>query len=157
MINYTFEYLDKLPEEVESMIHAGHVKDEAGNGIICNYQTFSIVIKTIENTIAGALSAYTAFAEIYVDDIWVRPDHRGKNLGRMLLQSLESRFKGKGYNNINLVTSAFQAPEFYKKCGFDVEFVRTNKSNPSLTKTFFIKYFDDVEQKQGLLESAVQK
>lgn len=29
----------------------------------------------------------------------------------------------------------------YEKCGFELEFVRKNKSNPKLTKYFFIKYF----------------
>ena len=42
-------------------------------------------------------------------------------------------------DNINLETNAFQAVGFYKKCGFEVEFVRHNKTNPKLTKTFFIK------------------
>lgn len=31
--------------------------------------------------------------------------------------------------------------EFYKKCGFEVEFIRENKENPNLTKYFLVKYF----------------
>ena len=31
--------------------------------------------------------------------------------------------------------------EFYKKCGFKVEFVRENKKNPKLNKYFLVKYF----------------
>jgi len=58
----------------------------------------------------------------------------------MLLREIEDRFTNKGYNNINLITNQFQAAEFYKKCGFEVEFIRENKENPKLTKTFFIKY-----------------
>ena len=34
--------------------------------------------------------------------------------------------------------------------GFTVEFIRKNHKNPQLTKTFFIKYFDDEIQTQGL-------
>lgn len=69
----------------------------------------------------------------------------------IILQALENHFRGKGFNNINLVTSAFQAPGFYEKCGFQVEFVRENMKNPKLTKTFFVKFFDDEVQTQGLL------
>ena len=29
----------------------------------------------------------------------------------------------------------------YKKCGFEVEFIRENKENPKLTKYFLVKYF----------------
>ena len=59
-------------------------------------------------------------------------------------------FKNKGFNNINLVTSAFQAPEFNRKCGYVAEFTRENTRNPKLSKTFFSKYFEDTVQTQGL-------
>ncbi len=52
-----------------------------------------------------------------------------------------------------MVTSAFQAPGFYEKCGFQAEFVRINKKNPKLTKTFFVKFFSDEIQTQGILKS----
>ena len=84
--------------------------------------------------------------------MWVSSSHRGKGYGRKLLQELVDHFEGKGFNNINLVTNAFSAPEFYKKCGFTVEFVRENKVNPKLTKTFFIKYFKNKTQTQGILK-----
>ena len=82
--------------------------------------------------------------------MWVHSAYRGKGYGRKLLHELENHFEGKGFNNMNLVTSAFQAPDFYKKCGFTVEFVRENKVNPKLTKTFFAKYFKNEIQHQGI-------
>ncbi len=80
------------------------------------------------------------------------PCIRDQGLGKKLLAALEQAFTGKGYNNINLVTSDFQAPDFYKKCGFKVEFIRPNPHNPLLSKTFFIKYFKDKNQHQGILK-----
>lgn len=71
------------------------------------------------------------------------PTAPGNNIARRLIAELENNFKDRGHNKINLVTSHFQAPNFYKKWGFKVEFVRVNKKNPHLSKTFFIKYFDD--------------
>jgi len=68
------------------------------------------------------------------------------------LKGLEDHFKGQGFNNINLVTNQFNAPEFYKKCGFQAEFTRQNLKNPQLTKTFFIKFFEDEVQNQGILQ-----
>lgn len=150
--NYHITKVDQLLDEVENLIHQGHVRDEADNGIVCNYKKFALVVKDSEDEIVGALQAYTVFSEIYVDDIWVSPGSRENGLGRKLLQELENQFKGQGYNNINLVTSHFQAPDFYKKCGFIEEFTRVNKKNSKLRKTFFVKYFDEENQFQGVLK-----
>ena len=57
------------------------------------------------------------------------------------MQTIEDYFKDKGFENINLTTYGFQAPEFYKKCGFNVEFIRKNKENPKLDKYYLVKYF----------------
>jgi ribosomal protein S18 acetylase RimI-like enzyme len=151
MTDFKVEYLDAIPDVLDEKIHQGHIVDEASQGITCNYKPFLFIVKNNYSEMIGALTAYTAYSEIYVDDIWVDPNYRKAGIGRKLLESLERRFKSKGYNNINLVTSQFQAPDFYKKCGFEVEFVRQNKCNPKLTKTFFIKYFDDALQNQGIL------
>lgn len=146
------EFLDALPSDVLNLIEKGHAKDEAAKGVYCGYKKFAIILRAHDGSFIGALQAYTAFAEIYIDDIWVSPDYRCRGLGRKMLTLLEKRFQNKGYNNINLVTSDFQAPDFYKRCGYAVEFVRVNQQNPHLTKTFFVKYFDDDKQFQGLLE-----
>lgn len=151
MSNCKTEFVDVLPDDIEAKMRKDLIEYESSHGIDVNYRRFSIILKDETNDAIGVINAFTAFSEIYVDDMWVDKSHRGKGYGRKLLQALENYFKGKGFNNINLVTSAFQAPEFYRKCGFTAEFVRKNVKNPKLTKTFFIKYFDDEEQKQGIL------
>ena len=66
-----------------------------------NYKRFSVIL--YEQDIAcGVINAYTAFAEIYIDDIWVDSDYRGQGYGKKLLLALEDHFKGQGFNNINL-------------------------------------------------------
>jgi ribosomal protein S18 acetylase RimI-like enzyme len=152
-MNYTIEFVDKISDLEEDKMTKDLVAYESAHKIDVNYKTFSVVLRDGSGVVFGVLNAFTAFAEIYVDDIWVDAAHRGKGLGKKLLQELERHFQGKGFNNINLVTSAFQAPGFYEKCGFQVEFVRVNKKNPQLTKTFFVKFFDDEVQTQGLLKS----
>jgi ribosomal protein S18 acetylase RimI-like enzyme len=150
MKDYNIELVDKISDDVDEKMSAGFAEYESSHGIDVNYKPFSLVLRNEKQEVLGVLNAFTAFAEIYIDDIWVDKNHRGKGYGRILIAELESRFKGQGFNNINLVTSAFQAPEFYQKCGFQVEFVRKNLKNPKLTKTFFVKYFDDEIQTQGI-------
>jgi len=143
MSQFKFEYLDIVSSDVEELMHLGHLQDEKKHDIKFNYKKFMIVIRDQNNNLVGALIAYTVYKEIYVDDIWVDPLYRNKGLGRQLLKILEDQFKEQGYHNINLVTSEFQASDFYKKCGFEVEFVRINKKDSQFTKTFFIKYLND--------------
>lgn len=147
------EMVEKVSDEIEEKMRKDLIEYEARHGIDVNYKPFSLVLRDEANNVIGVLNAFTAFSEIYIDDIWVDSACRGKGYGRQLIQILEERFKGKGFNNMNLCTSAFQAPEFYQKCGFEIEFVRVNKKNLKLTKTFFVKYFDDEIQTQGILDS----
>ena len=58
----------------------------------------------------------------------------------MLVKAVEDYHKDKNFENINLTTYGFQAPEFYKKCGYEIEFIRKNKDNSKLDKYFFVKY-----------------
>src|SRR4029079_17324171 len=152
-MNYKIEFTDILSEDIEEKMRKDLVEYESSHGIDVNYKKFVLVLKNESGNALGVLNAFTAFSEIYVDDMWVDSSYRGKGCGRKLLQELENHFEGKGFNNINLVTSAFNAPEFYKKCGFSVEFVREKKINPKRTKTFFIKYCKNEHQKQGILKN----
>ena len=127
-------YSTELDKNIDKKVEQGMVQYEAEHGIDVNYQRFYLLCHNNANEIVGVLNAYTAFAEIYIDDLWVDSNNRGKGYGSLLIKELEDRFTNKGFNNINLCTSAFQAPEFYKKCGFELEFVRENKHNPKLTK-----------------------
>lgn len=151
MDDCTIEFVESLSKDDEETMVKGFVEYETSHGIYVNYKHFSIVLRGNSGIAIGVLNAFTAFAEIYVEDIWIDKNFRGRGYGRKLLQELENHYAGKGFNNINLVTSAFQAPEFYKKCGYTADFVRKNIKNPKLTKTFFVKYFEDEVQMQGVV------
>ena len=145
------ELVDELDVAIEEQMQEDLVKYEASCGIDVNYKSFSLLLREGDD-IVGVLKAYTAFSEIYIDDIWVDSNHRLKGFGKHLIEELLNHFEGKGFNNINLCTSAFQAPEFYKKCGFELEFVRENIQNPKLTKYFFVRFFKNQNQTQGTLQ-----
>ena len=138
-------------KDVEARMRSDLAEYESSHGIDVNYERFSISLSEGGGNTLGVLHGYTAYAEIYVDDLWVDSFHRGRGFGSKLMQALEDKYSGEGFNNINLVTSAFQAPGFYRKCGFEEEFTRRNLQNPKLDKTFFVKFFENEEQTQGLL------
>lgn len=140
-----------LDEITEKKMRDDLIEYEASHGIVVNYKQFALIMRDDSGQAIGVLNAYTAFSEIYIDDIWVDSAHRHQGHGRALIAELESMFEGKGFNNINLVTSAFQAPSFYEKCGFTAEFTRENQHNLKLSKTFFVKFFKNSDQSQGLI------
>ncbi len=136
------EYTENLSADANNKMTTGQEKYERDNGVTINFREFAFVLSNENGEIFGVLNAYTAYAEIYIEDLWVDESVRRMGYGKQLMQALENHFRGKGYNNINLVTNEFQAPGFYKKCGYKVEFIRVNKTNSKLTKTFFIKYLE---------------
>ena len=140
MSDLLVEYLNYVPSDLKNICHQWMTEYETNHAVKCNYKKFSIIAKSNDEEIIGILLGYTAFEEIYIEDICVKSRHRNKGIGTKLLKNVEKKFVNRGYNNINLVTSSFQAVEFYKKYGFKIEFIRENKQNPKFTKTFFIKY-----------------
>lgn len=132
---------DDLTKADAAFVEAEHSKYEQKKGALCNYTPFHYVAKKNEETI-GVISGYTCWEEVYIDDLVVREEYRGQGVGKLLMETVELGFANQGFDNINLVTSAFEAPGFYKKCGYELEFVRRNKENPKLDKYFFVKFLD---------------
>ena len=99
-----------------------------------------IMVSTDDDEIAEAVSCASFFSEIYIDELVVKDEYRGKGIGTQLIRAVEECFSGKGFTNINLCTNGFQASDFYERCGFELEFTRENKSDPRLNKYYYIKY-----------------
>ena len=127
-------------EEIENFIEEEQEKYEAKNEIVCNYTPFCFIAKE-NDELVGAIAGATFFSEVYIDELVVKEDLRGKDIGTKLINAVEEYYKDSGFNNMNTCTNEFQAPKFYEKCGFELEFVRKNKDNPKLNKYYYVKYF----------------
>ncbi len=79
----------------------------------------------------GALSGETLYGSIYIENIYISPQHRSKGLGRILIEKASEL--GKKWNCTLAVveTMSFQALEFYQKLGFTVDFAREGYTNNS--------------------------
>ncbi|GHU85233.1 hypothetical protein FACS1894198_2750 [Clostridia bacterium] len=135
-------YQSEIPERLEKLIEDEHIKYESEKGVSCNYSPFYFVA-TKQNIVVGITTGYSCYAEIYIDDLVVLAKHRNNGIGKKMLEAIEEHFSGAGFDNINLVTNEFQSPDFYKKCGYTLEFVRQNKKNPRFNKYFFVKFFNN--------------
>ena len=138
MINVEFK--EKLDEKLYDLIDEEFNKYAIKNGVICNYTPFNFIAKENEKVV-GIITGHSYYKEVKISDFIVLEEYRNRHIGSKLIKEVENYFRNKGFENINLTTYEFQAPEFYKKCGYNLEFIRENKENPKLTKYFFVKYF----------------
>ena len=134
------EYKENLNEEIYKMVDLEFNKFAIKNEIVCNYKTFAFVAKE-DNKIVGIITGNSYYKEVHVSDLIVLEQYRNNHIGSKLMKTVENYYENRGFENINLTTYGFQAPEFYKKCGFEIEFIRKNKENPKLNKYYLVKYF----------------
>ena len=142
MQNVKISLVGKITEETRTKMEVGLKEYETSHGINVDWKPFALELLNERGDVIGVLEAFSSYSSIHINDLWIDKSYRGCGYGRKLLIELEQLFKHKGFDNINTVTCAFQAPEFYKKCGFKAEFVRENRTNPKLNLTFFVKFFE---------------
>lgn len=77
------------------------------------------------NIIAGA--AARSFGKwLLLDNLWVDDSLRGKNVGSNILHKIEEAGKSRGCETCLLDTLNFQAMPFYRKHGYEVQWVQEN-------------------------------
>lgn len=133
------EFLEKLDESYYEIIDREFNQYGQDHNVACDYKPFNFVAKE-DGKIVGFITGHSYYKEVHIGDLIVLKEYRHQHIGSALMQEVENYYKDKGFENINLTTYEFQAPEFYKKCGYQVEFVRENKNEPKLNKYYLVKY-----------------
>ena len=128
---------------IGDFIHNEFVRYGEQSGVVLNYDEFCFVAED-EGKVVGAVTGRAYYNEVHIGDLIVAEGHRRSGLGRRLVGAVEDCYKGKGYDVMTLSTFGFQAPEFYKKLGFTVEFIREAK-DPRLNKYFLKKTLEPEE------------
>lgn len=90
---------------------------------------FAFFIRNDLGEMIAGCNGYVVFGAIYTDQLWVHPDYRGAGLGRKLMECVYDHGRKEGCTMATVSTMSFQAPEFYLKLGFTVEFVRNGYNN----------------------------
>ena len=102
-----------------------------------NFEEYCFIAEE-DGEIIGAITGRAYYNEVHIDDLIIDGKHRRLKVGSKLVAAVESAFAGRGYSKITLTTFGFQAPEFYKKLGYELEFLR-NDNDAKLCKYFYIK------------------
>ena len=70
-----------------------------------------------DNNVDGIITGYSYYKEVHISDLIMFEQYRKKHIGSKLVETVEKYYKNKGFENMNLITYNFQAPEFYKNVG----------------------------------------
>ncbi|WP_051656512.1 GNAT family N-acetyltransferase [Butyrivibrio sp. AE3004] len=121
-------------DEFINVEFSGYATD---SDVALNYEEFCFAAEDDER-IAGVITGRTYYNEVHIEDLIVGKEYRKSGVGSKLVAAVEDAYTGKDYEKIALTTFGFQAPEFYKKLGYELEFVREDK-DPKLSKYFYLK------------------
>lgn len=88
--------------------------------IAFNNEDISITVKDEEGNIIGGITGNTKLHCLFIQFLWVDEGLRGQAIGAKLLKKAEELANEKGCKMVRVDTFSFQAPEFYKKQGYEV-------------------------------------
>jgi len=127
----TDERIDNFIREVFSVHSEEHQ-------LVSSFKEYCFVAEDDDGNIIGAITGHSLYNEVYISELVVDPGYRGTGLGSKLIGAVEEAFTGKGFDKLTVTTYEFQAPLFYQKLGFRVEYIREDKE-PKLNKYFLVK------------------
>ena len=85
-----------------------------------DYHPVAIFLRDEERHIQGGIFGYTWGRWLHAENLWVAEAFRGQGYGNRLLEAAEEEARGHGCQGVYLETFDFQAPEFYKRRGYEV-------------------------------------
>ncbi len=115
------------------------IKQAKDINIDINYRNFIYTVKDDSDEVIGGMHGYKLFREVYINKLCINENFRGQGIGRKLLDIVENEVCDDNIDYIILTINGFQeVVEFYKKYGFEIEFIRDNK-NPKFISYSMIK------------------
>ena len=103
-----------------------------------NFQRLCFALQTSDNAIVGGVLGELFWDWFHIDLLWIPEDLRGHGYGHQLLLMVEEEAKRRGAKNVFLDTFSFQAPDFYKKHGYQI-FGELKDFPPGHKRYFFTK------------------
>ena len=85
-----------------------------------DHTPLNIVEYDDNGNIIGGILGGTYWGWMYIDILWVQEDYRHNGIGSKLLTEAEKEAVRRGCHHVHLDTMSWQAPDFYKKHGYEV-------------------------------------
>ena len=82
-------------------------------------QRLAAFVRDADGQVVGGVAGWTWGQVADIRVAWVRDELRGKGFGRQLIQMVEAEAVKRGCRIAILDTYSFQAPDFYRKLGYE--------------------------------------
>jgi GNAT superfamily N-acetyltransferase len=126
---------DGVTEETEFIRNS--LYEFNGENVPIVFENINLLLKDDSGKIYGGILAYNYWNCMYIDILWIDKSQRDQGYGTKLMMDIEKIAREKGLSLIHLDTHAFQAPEFYRKCGYTEFGVLEN--SPQGYKRYYMK------------------
>lgn len=93
-------------------------------------------------TVVGGLTGTTWGYWLDIDVLWVDPSYQGTGIGSELLARAERQARSRDCRHVRVETSDFQAPEFYRRHGYQVAGTLVDYP-PGVTEYLFTKSLEN--------------
>lgn len=100
------------------VIREGMLAHHAASGHPRNEDVFSILLRDTEDKVLGAVIGSCLFGRMHIRTLWVDEGIRSSGWGRKLMETAESEAVRRGCTHAYTDTFSWQAPDFYKKLGY---------------------------------------
>jgi ribosomal protein S18 acetylase RimI-like enzyme len=117
---------NKLQEEAKKKIFEGFGKQAIETTGINGLDEESISFEIFkEQEFIGAIVVQVFWGQLHIKNLFIEKHYRGQGIARKLLNYAFEFGKQRGCHFAFVETMSFQAPEFYQKMGFEIEFSRS--------------------------------
>lgn len=117
MEDYQITYADEPAWDVIGPAISHYNKQHGGDD---HAQALCFVLCAPDQEIVGGIIGATYWDWFQLDLLWIREDLRGRGYGHRLLAAAEEEARRRGARHVHLDTFTFQAPDFYKRHGYEV-------------------------------------
>lgn len=121
-----FRITDKIEEHDRAEIYAGLLEYNIERLEDKNPREVGIFLEDAQGKKTAGLIGETHGNWLMIKFLWVDALLRGQNIGRRLLNQAEDTARERGCKYVFLDTFSFQAPDFYKKLGYEEVFLLEN-------------------------------
>jgi GNAT superfamily N-acetyltransferase len=101
------------------------------------YKHFAVSLRESETIIGGVVGEMWSTV-LFIQFFWIEKDYRDKGDGKKLIRAIEDEARKFGATRCYLDTMSFQAPAFYRSCGYE-EFGAIDGYPNGVTRHWFMK------------------